>query len=84
MKDEFQDQGQLDQDLEEWLSPRGSQPVHNLFSKEGESRVYTDGVSGFRGSNDKQQSSRGRSILMVVIKWSDKVEGYGDNIDSPL
>ena len=21
---------------------------------------------------------------MIVIKWSDKLEGYGDNIDSPL
>ena len=21
---------------------------------------------------------------MVVVKWSEKVEGYGDNIDSPL
>ena len=34
MEDEFQDQGQLDQDLEEWLSPRGSQSVHGFFSEE--------------------------------------------------
>ena len=34
MEGEFQDQGQLDQDLEEWLSPRGSQSVHGLFSEE--------------------------------------------------
>ena len=31
---EFQDQGQLDQDLEECLSPRGSQYVQGLFSEE--------------------------------------------------
>ena len=34
MEGEFQDQGQLDKDLEEWLSPRGSQSVHDLFSEE--------------------------------------------------
>ena len=34
MEDEFQDQGQLDQDLEEWLSPRGIQSVHGFFSEE--------------------------------------------------
>ena len=34
MEGEFQDQGQLDQNLEEWLSPRGSQYVHGFFSKE--------------------------------------------------
>ena len=34
MEGEFQDQGQLDQYLEEWLSPRGSQSVHGFFSEE--------------------------------------------------
>ena len=34
MEGEFQDQGQLDQYLEEWLSPRGSQSVHVFFSEE--------------------------------------------------
>ena len=34
MEGEFQDQGQLDKDLEEWLSPRGSQSVHGFFSEE--------------------------------------------------
>ena len=34
MEGEFQDQGQLDQDLEEWLSPRGSQSVHGFCSEE--------------------------------------------------
>ena len=34
MEGEFQDQGQLDQYLEEWLSPRGSQYVHGFFSEE--------------------------------------------------
>ena len=34
MEGEFQDQGQLDQKLEEWSSPRGSQSVHGFFSEE--------------------------------------------------
>ena len=34
MEGEFQDQGQLDQYLEEWLSPRGSKSVHGFFSEE--------------------------------------------------
>ena len=34
MGGEFQDQVQLDQELEEWLSPRGSQSVHGFFSEE--------------------------------------------------
>ena len=34
MEGEFQDQGQLDQDLEEWFYPRGIQYVHGFFSKE--------------------------------------------------
>ena len=34
MEGELQDQGQLDQELEEWLSPRRSQYVHGFFSEE--------------------------------------------------
>ena len=34
MEGEFQDQRQLDQELEEWLSPRGSQSVHGFFYEE--------------------------------------------------
>ena len=34
MEGEFQDQGQPDQYLEEWLYPRGSQPDHGFFSEE--------------------------------------------------
>ena len=34
MEGEFQYQGQIDQDLEEWLSPRGSQSVHGFLSEE--------------------------------------------------
>ena len=34
MEGEFQDQGQLDQDLEEWLSPRGSQSIQCFLYEE--------------------------------------------------
>ena len=34
MEGELQDQVQLDQELEEWLSPRVSQSVHGLFFEE--------------------------------------------------
>ena len=34
MESEFQDQGQLDQELEDCLSPRGSQSVHGFLSEE--------------------------------------------------
>ena len=34
MEGEFQDQGQLDQYLEEWFSPRGIQYVHGFFSED--------------------------------------------------
>ena len=34
MEGEFQDQEHLDQDLEEWLSPRGTHSDHGLLSEE--------------------------------------------------
>ena len=34
MEGELHGQGQLDQDLEEWLSPRGIQYVQSFFSEE--------------------------------------------------
>ena len=34
MEVELKYQGQLDQDLEEWLYPRGSQSVHGFFFEE--------------------------------------------------
>ena len=34
MEGEFQENGQLDQYLEEWLSPRGIKSVNGFFSNE--------------------------------------------------
>ena len=36
MEGEFQYNGQLDKELEEWLSPRVIKPDHGLFYEEGE------------------------------------------------
>ena len=30
------------------------------------------------------QATEGETSTMVVVKWSDKVEGSGDDINSPL
>ena len=34
MEGKFQDQGLIDQYLEEWLYPKGSQYIHRFFSEE--------------------------------------------------
>ena len=34
MESEFQDQGNIFQDLKDWLSPTGIQLIHSFFSKE--------------------------------------------------
>ena len=36
------------------------------------------------GARISNQSTEVETSTMVVVKWSDKIEGYGDNIDSPL
>ena len=84
MEGEFQDQGQLDQELEEWLSPRGSQYVHGFFSEEEKQQSIQTEDSAPEGAIISNQSPEGGTSTMVVVKWSEKVEGYVDDIDSPL
>ena len=77
MEGEFQAQGLLDQDLEEWLSPRVSQSVHGFFSEEEKKesiRIEDLAPEGARISN---QAPEGETSTMVVVKWSDKIEGSG-------
>ena len=84
MGGEFQDQGALDQDLEEWLSPRGSQSVHGFFSEEEKQEsIQTEDLAP-EGSIISNQAPEGETSTMVVVKCSDKLEGSGDDIDSPL
>ena len=84
MEGEFQDQGQLDQYLEEWLSPRGSQYVHGFFFEEEKQEYIRTEDSAPEGARISNQSTEGETSTMVVVKWSDKVEESVDNIDSPL
>ena len=74
MEGEFQDQEQLDQELEEWLSPRGSQSAHGFFSEEEKQQSI----------QTEDSAPEGETAKMVIVKWSDKVEGSGDDIVSPL
>ena len=80
----FQDQGQLHQYFEEWLSPRGSQSVNGLFSEEDKQESIWIGYSAREGAIISNQSPEEGTSTMVVVKWSNKVFGSGDNIDSPL
>ena len=84
MEGEFQDQGQLDQDLEQWLSPRGIQYVHGFFSEENKQESIRMEDSDPEGAMISNKAPEEEASKMVVIKWSDTVEGFGDNIDSPL
>ena len=36
------------------------------------------------GAIISNQASEGETSTMIVVKWSEKVEGSGDDIDSPL
>ena len=84
MEGEFQDQGQLDQELEEWLSPRGSQSVHGFFSEEEKQQSTQTENSAPEGAIISNQAPERETSTMVVVKWSDKVEGYGDDIFAPV
>ena len=84
MGGEFQDQGQLDQDLEEWLYPRGSQSVHGLCSEEDKQESIRMEDSDLEGEIISNQAPEVGTSTMVIIKWLEKVEGSGDNIYSPL
>ena len=68
MEGELQYQGQIDQYLEEWLFPIGSQSVHGLFSEEEKQQSI----------QTESQAPERETSTMVVVKWSDKVEGSGD------
>ena len=59
MEGEFQDQGQLDQDLEEWLSPRGIQSVHGFFSEDEKQESIRTEDSTPEGAIMSNQASEG-------------------------
>ena len=73
MEGEFQDQGQLDQDLEEWLSPSGSQSVHGFFSEEEKQESIQTEDPAPDGARISNQAPEGSIFTMVVIKWLDAI-----------
>ena len=75
MEGEFQDQGQLDQDLEEWLSPKGSQPDPGFLSEEEKQDYIRIEDSAPEGTIISNQAQEGKISTMVVIKWSDAIKG---------
>ena len=68
MEDEFQDQVQLDQDLEEWLSPRVIQYVHGFFSEEEKQDSIWIEVSAPEVAIISNQAPEGGTSTMVVVK----------------
>ena len=84
MEGELQNQGQLDQYLEELLSPRGSQSIRSFFSEEDQQEPIWMEYLDPEGAIISKQSPEGEDSTMVVVKWSEKMKGSGDNIYSPL
>ena len=84
MEGEFQDQGHIGQYSENWFSPRGIQPNRGLFSeymKQGYTWIEIQDPDGATTTN---QAPEGVIYTMVVVKWSDNVEGQVEKIDDPL
>ena len=66
------------------MSPGGSQFVHGFFSAEEKQESIRTEDSAPEGARISNQSPEGETSKMLVVQWSDKVEGSGDDIDSPL
>ena len=66
------------------MSPRGIQSVQNFFSEEENQESIWIEDSAPKGSITRNQAPEGGTYIMVVFKCSGKVEGYGENIESPL
>ena len=84
MEGEFQDQGQIKQNLDKWLSPRGSKSVNSFFSEEEKQESIHIEDSDPEGEIISNKAPDGGPYTMLVIKLPRKVGGPGDNIDSPL
>ena len=69
MEGEIQDQEQLDQYLEEWLSPRGIQSIHVFFYEEDKQESIQIEDLALEESITSNQDPEGGTSKMVVIKW---------------
>ena len=84
MEGEYQYQGKLDKELEEWFYPRWSQTGRSFFSDEEKEESIQIKCLDPQDAIISNQASEGEIYTMVVVKWSDKVEGLVDNIDNHL
>ena len=66
------------------MSPRGSQCVHGFFSEKENQEYIRIEDSAPEGERISNQAPERETSTMVVFKWSDKVEGSGDDTYSPL
>ena len=66
------------------MSPRVSQSVHCFFYEEEKQESIQTENSAPEGAITSNTAPEGETYTIVVVKCSDKVEGSGDNIDSPL
>ena len=67
MVGEFQDQGLIDQYLEEWLYPKGSQSFHGFFSKEEKHESIRIEDSSPEGKIITNQDPQGEITTMLVV-----------------
>ena len=67
MEGEFQYQGQLDQESEEWLSPTVSQSVHGFFSEEEKQESIQTEDSTPEGARISNQAPEGENIQWYLL-----------------
>ena len=73
MEGEFQDQGQLDQDLEDWFSPSGSQSIHGFFfdeEKQESIRIEDSAPEGARIATKQQRDQYLPWLRAISRQWS--------------
>ena len=61
-----------------------SKSVHGFFSEEEKQESIRIEYSSPEGATISNQDPEGETSTMVVVKWSDKVEGSVGNIVSPM
>ena len=66
------------------MSPREVKYVHGFFYDEDTKDSIRIEDSSPEGAIITNQAPEGEKYTTVVVKWSDKVEGSGYNIDLPL
>ena len=66
------------------MSPRGSQSVHVFFCEKKKQESIQTEDSAPEGVIISNTAPEGETATMANVKWSDKEEGSGDDIDSPL